>query len=376
MLSNQEMTRYGRQLILPEIGIEGQIRLREASVLCVGVGGLGCPAATYLVAAGIGKVGLIDDDVVELSNLHRQVLHSTDDIGRAKVDSARNKLASLNPEVDITVHREKLSIDNVLDICGQYDVIADCSDNYKTRYLVNDACVILGRVLVQASVFRFEGQLSTYDAARGPCYRCLFPEPPMPGEVPNCAEGGVLGVLPGVLGVMQATEIVKTITGVGEPLIGKLVRYDALQTCLTEFQLNKDPTCPACGAESLLLQDLHGGNRDLEGPNDDIVVEITPAELKASLSTSDSRLIVLDVREDTERQLCRIEGSLHIPLGALPDRLNELNRDNDIVLYCLGGHRSKQGASILLSSGFPSVRSLAGGMTAWAAEVDQTMPLY
>ena len=352
------MTRYSRQIALPEFGEEGQRRLAAGSVAIVGAGGLGSPAAIYLAAAGVGRIGLIDFDVVDESNLHRQVLYSAKDVGRPKLDAARDRLADAN----IVTHSTPLTSDNALEILGDYDVILDGTDNFPTRYLVNDACTLLGKPNVYGSIFRFEGQLSVFDARVGPCYRCLYPDPPPPHLVPNCEEAGVLGVLPGIIGTMQANEAIKLLAGIGEPLIGRLLLFDALRTTWREMKLRKQ--CDRHAAVTRLI--------DYEGfctPMNDL--DITPAQLAEILDD----VTLLDVREPYEWEVSRLEGAIHIPMQQLPRRLNEVPRDKEIVVYCRVGGRSAHAQHYMLQQGFTRVRNLGGGLIAWARQQDPTMPV-
>lgn len=377
MLSNTELKRYSRHLIMPEIGRAGQEKLKQARVLCIGAGGLGSPLALYLAAAGVGHLGLVDADVVDLSNLQRQILHRSEDVGRSKVQSAKEKLLALNPDIEIELHGSMITPDNALELLSAYDIIADGSDNFATRYLVNDACVLLGKPNVHASIFRFEGQASVFDATRGPCYRCLYGTPPEAGEVPNCAEGGVLGVLPGLMGVVQATEVIKLIIGLGEPLIGRMLSYDALQMRTREFQLLRDPDCPACGARRS-IRDLSAHREAAASCALAAVPEITAQELQQWLERSDyagGTPLLLDVREQAEWDSCRIDGARHIPLAQLPERLGELDPASDIVVYCLMGARSRRAVAQLRDAGFKTVRSLNGGIRAWADVVDMALPI-
>lgn len=352
-LSNQEIKRYSRHLIMPEVGLIGQKRLRDAKVLCIGVGGLGSPLAMYLAAAGVGNIGLVDNDVVDFSNLQRQVLHHTLDVGRSKLQSATDKLKALNPDIHITVHPEFLRADNALSICEPYDVIADGTDNFQTRYLTNDACVLLKKPNVHASIFRFEGQASVFYPPLGPCYRCMYPEPPPPGVMPSCAEGGVLGVLPGVMGVIQATEVVKLILDIGSPLIGRLLIYDALEMSTRQLQLERDPNCPVCGnAPSIsTLSDydvLCGFDAELSAG----CQEISPTDAYLLRGSLDRQLIFLDVREPHEWDICRIEGARHVPLSDLAQGLDQLPTDADYVVYCLAGARSKKAIHQMQLAGY------------------------
>ncbi len=377
MLTNTEIKRYSRHLIMPEVGLEGQRKLKAARVLCVGTGGLGSPLAMYLAAAGIGRVGLVDSDVVDFSNLQRQVLHHTPDVGRPKVISAAEKLKALNPEIEIAIHETMLTAENAVDICGQYDLIADGTDNFPTRYLTNDVCVLLGKPNVHASIFRFQGQASVFYAKEGPCYRCLYPEPPPPGEIPSCAEGGVLGILPGLLGIVQATEVVKLVLGLGSPLIGRLLMFDALDMRTHELKLAKDPNCPICGVAPVIreLIDYEGfcGYNDTQS---DQVTEISATEAYELLSNRSRKMTLLDVRDPHEWQICSIERAMHIPLDTLTENLHKLDTADDIIVYCLMGGRSRKAIAILREAGFKKLRNLSGGIRAWAKSVDPTMPIY
>src|SRR6202522_2895736 len=377
-LTNDELGRYSRHLILPEVGMEGQQRLKAAKVLCVGTGGLGSPLALYLAAAGIGTLGLVDFDTVDSSNLQRQIIHSTKDIGRKKIDSAQEKLNALNPTLNVVKHETMLTSANALDILKDYDVIADGTDNFPTRYLVNDACVLLGKPNAYGSIFRFEGQASVFATKDGPCYRCLYPEPPPPGLVPSCAEGGVLGILPGLVGVMQAPEVIKLILGVGEPLIGRLLLIDALTMKFRELKLRKNPECPVCGTHptvtKLIDYNEFCGIRGEEKAVTNGVPEIQVEELKRRLDAKED-LFALDVREPHEYQICNIGGYL-IPLNDLPNRVHELDSSREIVVHCKMGGRSAKAVAFLQQSGFSKVRNLAGGITAWSDRVDPTVPKY
>jgi molybdopterin/thiamine biosynthesis adenylyltransferase/rhodanese-related sulfurtransferase len=380
-LTNDEILRYSRHLIMPEVGMEGQQKLKAARVLCVGAGGLGSPLALYLVAAGVGTLGLLDFDVVDFTNLQRQIIHTTHDVGRPKLDSAAEKLTAMNPFIQVRKFETKLSSANALDIFRQFDIVADGTDNFPTRYLVNDACVLTGKPNVYASIFRFEGQASVFAAERGPCYRCLYPEPPPPGLVPSCAEGGVLGILPGLLGVIQATEVIKLILGSGEPLVGRLLLVDALAMRFRELRLRKNPECPVCGPnptirELIDYQEFCGirGSESQEASVTATVPEIRPEELKARLDAGDD-IFILDVREPHESQICNIGGHL-IPLGALPARMNELDSSREIVAHCRSGVRSAKAVTLLRQAGFAKVKNLAGGILAWSDKVDPTLPKY
>jgi molybdopterin/thiamine biosynthesis adenylyltransferase/rhodanese-related sulfurtransferase len=388
-LTHEEIARYSRHLILPEVGMEGQQRLKAAKVLCVGTGGLGAPLLLYLAAAGVGTLGLVDFDTVDASNLHRQVIHSTPDIGRPKLDSAADKLNALNPEVRVVKHNTMLTSANAMEILADYDIVADGTDNFQTRYLVNDASVLSGKPNVYASIFRFEGQASVFGAPDGPCYRCLYPEPPPPGLVPSCAEGGVLGILPGLLGVIQATEVVKLILnvkdkGTGEPLIGRLLLVDALGMRFRELKLRKNPDCPVCGTHptvtKLIDYDQFCGITPPAKETTQVanvqngVPQIGPEELKRR-QTAGEDVFVLDVREPHEYQIANIGGHL-IPLNDLPKRIGELDREKNIVVQCKSGGRSQRGAEFLQQQGFTHVENLAGGITAWSEKVDPSIPKY
>ncbi len=374
-LDAAELLRYSRHLLLPGVGLEGQRRLKAARVLLVGAGGLGSPAALYLAAAGVGTLGIAEFDQVDLTNLQRQVLHGTGDVGRPKLDSATDRLGDLNPNVTVVPEPGRLTSGNALEVVGRYDLVLDGSDNFPTRYLVNDACVLAGRPTVYGSVFRFEGQVSVFDARRGPCYRCLFAEPPPPGLVPSCAEGGVLGVLPGIIGSLQALEAIKLILDLGEPLIGRLLMFDALALQFREIALRKDPDCPVCGTaptqrELIDYEAFCGlGGAGAEG------LEISVDELAALLDGKGNAPVLLDVREPFEWQLVRLPHAVHVPLGELPARLRELETGREIITYCHSGVRSLQAVSLLRGAGF-AARSLAGGIDAWARQRDPAMVRY
>jgi adenylyltransferase/sulfurtransferase len=378
-LTNEEIQRYSRHLIMPEVGMEGQQKLKAARVLCVGTGGLGSPLALYLTAAGVGTLGIVDFDVVDVTNLQRQVIHSTADVGRKKLDSAEEKLKAINPYINIRKFDTRLSSENALEIFRDFDIIADGTDNFPTRYLVNDACVLTGKPNVYGSIFRFEGQASVFATEEGPCYRCLYPEPPPPGLVPSCAEGGVLGILPGLVGVMQATEVIKLILGAGDPLIGRLLLIDALGMKFRELKLRKNPDCPACGTHptvtKLIDYNEFCGIRGEEKPTVETgIPEMQVEELKRRLDKGDD-LFVLDVREPHEYQICNIGGYL-IPLGDLPKRVNELDSSREIVAHCRSGVRSGKAVAFLQQAGFKKIHNLAGGILAWADKVDPKMPKY
>jgi sulfur-carrier protein adenylyltransferase/sulfurtransferase len=379
-LTRDQMRRYSRHLLLPEVGVTGQRKLRGTKVLLIGAGGLASPAALYLAAAGVGEIGLVDFDKVEASNLQRQVMYGTHDLGRPKLEAARDRLTDLNPDVSVRTFEEHLSSENALETIRPYDVVIDGTDNFPTRYLVNDASVLLGKPNVYGSIYRFEGQASVFDARRGPCYRCLYPEPPPPGLVPSCAEGGVLGVLPGLIGVLQATEAVKLVLGIGEPLIGRLLLFDALSLKFRELRLKKDPGCVICGTHPTQTGLIDypafcGVVPEAEGAVSKKVPEISAQALAARLKGEDPPLLV-DVRNPPEWDIVHIEGAKLIPLPELPQRVTELARAREVVLYCHMGGRSAQGAQLLLELGFTNVSSLTGGIEAWAEKVDPTMPHY
>ncbi|HZE93214.1 MAG TPA: molybdopterin-synthase adenylyltransferase MoeB [Gemmatimonadales bacterium] len=375
-LSHEELLRYSRHLTLPDVGLEGQSKLRDARVLLIGAGGLGCPAALYLAAAGVGTLGIVDFDLVDRSNLQRQILHGTSGIGTAKTESARARLRDVNPHVQIETFAERLTSANALAILRDWDIVVDGSDNFPTRYLVNDACVLLGKPDVYGSVFRFDGQVSVFSAKQGPCYRCLYAEPPPPDLVPSCAEGGVLGVLPGIIGSLQALEVIKLIVGFGEPMIGRLLLFDGRRMQFRELALEKDPDCPVCGVRptvtSLIDYEAFCGEVG-RGTGDG--VEISALELQRERGRKPD-LLLLDVREPREAQIARIEGARLIPLRELPRRLAELPGHAEIVTHCHHGQRSLQAREILKGAGFASVRSLAGGIDAWSREVDADVPRY
>jgi sulfur-carrier protein adenylyltransferase/sulfurtransferase len=380
-LTTDDLARYSRHLILPEVGVEGQRKLKAARVLCVGTGGLGSPLALYLAAAGVGTLGLVDFDVVDSSNLQRQIIHSTADIGRKKLDSAAEKLKALNPGLNVVKHETLLSSANALDILKDYDVVADGTDNFPTRYLVNDACVLLGKPNAYGSIFRFEGQASVFAAENGPCYRCLYPEPPPPGLVPSCAEGGVLGILPGLVGVIQATEVIKLILGKGEPLVGRLLLVDSLNMRFRELKLRKNPECPVCGDRPTVTQLIDYQQfcgilpaTEKEPTVKNGVPQISVQDLKRRLDAGDN-LFILDVREPFEYKIANIGGTL-IPQNEVPQRLAEIDRNREIVVQCKSGGRSQRIAEFLQQSGYPKVVNLAGGILAWSDQIDSTVPKY
>src|SRR5881227_3316781 len=377
-LNNDEILRYSRHLIMPEVGMEGQQKLKAARVLCIGAGGLGSPLALYLAAAGVGTLGIVDFDVVDYTNLQRQIIHSTADVGRKKLDSAAEKLKAINPFLNIRKFETRLSSDNALELFRDFEIIADGTDNFPTRYLVNDACVLTGKPNVYGSIFRFEGQASVFGAKDGPCYRCLYPEPPPPGLVPSCAEGGVLGILPGLVGVIQATEAIKLILGSGDPLIGRLLLIDALGMKFRELKLRKNPDCPACGKNptvtKLIDYEQFCGIRGEEVEAEVTTSEMQVEELKQRLDRGED-LFVLDVREPHEYQICNLGGHL-IPLGDLPKRVHELDSSREIVAHCRSGVRSGKAVTFLRQAGFKKVRNLTGGILAWADKIDPKMPKY
>ena len=378
-LSNDEISRYSRHLIMPEVALDGQKKLKAAKVLTVGTGGLGSPLALYLAAAGVGTLGIVDFDVVDESNLQRQILHGTSDVGRPKVESARDRIEDINPNVNVVVHEEALTSENALDIFADYDVIVDGTDNFPTRYLVNDACVLLGKPNVYGSIFRFEGQASVFWAEEGPCYRCLYPEPPPPGLVPSCAEGGVLGILPGAIGTIQATETVKLILGIGEPLIGRLMLYDALGMSFREMKLRKDPNCPVCGenptvTELIDYQEFCGIPQAAAAEQANGVPEISVTDLKRKMDAGEN-INVLDVREPHEYEVANI-GVRLVPLGELPQRLAEFDQNENFAIHCKTGGRSAKAVKLLQDAGFQNVYNVKGGITAWSEEIDPSIPTY
>jgi adenylyltransferase/sulfurtransferase len=379
-LTNDEILRYSRHLIMPEVGMEGQQKLKAAKVLCIGAGGLGSPLALYLTAAGVGTLGIVDFDVVDYTNLQRQIIHHTSDVGRKKLDSAADKLKAINPYLNLRTFDTRLTSANALDLFRQFDIVADGTDNFPTRYLVNDACVLTGKPNVYGSIFRFEGQASVFATEDGPCYRCLYPEPPPPGLVPSCAEGGVLGILPGLVGVIQATETIKLILGQGDSLVGRLLLVDALAMKFRELKLRKNPECPVCGPHRTIHQlidyDQFCGIRGVESapaPGGGLS-EISVEELKRKLDNKED-IFILDVREPHEYQICNLGGYL-IPLGDLPNRLAELDSSREIVAHCKMGGRSAKAVALLKQSGFTKVHNLTGGVLAWADKIDPKMPKY
>ncbi len=378
-LSKQEILRYSRHLIMPEVGMEGQLKLKQAKVLLVGAGGLGAPLGLYLAAAGVGQLGLVDFDVVDFTNLQRQVTFSTSDVGRPKLEAAKERLAGLNPEIRIATYGTKLTSENALEVLREYDIVVDGTDNFPTRYLINDACVLLGKPNVYGSIFRFEGQATVFGYPGGPCYRCLYPEPPPPGLVPSCAEGGVLGVLPGIVGAIQAMETIKLILGRGDALVGRLLVFDALAMRFRELKLRKNPACPVCGEHRTInalidYEEFCGIRGEEAAAPATQVPEITPRALKARLDRGDP-LFILDVREPHEYQICNLRGHL-IPLGELPRRVHELDSSREIVAHCRSGKRSAEAVEFLGKAGFRKIWNLKGGILAWSDEVDPTVPKY
>ncbi|MBI5943042.1 MAG: molybdopterin-synthase adenylyltransferase MoeB [Chloroflexi bacterium] len=380
-LSHEEILRYSRHLLIPDVGLDGQHKLKNSSALVIGTGGLGSPVALYLAAAGVGRIGLVDYDVVDTSNLQRQVIHGTSTVGRLKVESAAAKLLDLNPDIQIDTYNEPFTSENAMRIAKDYDVLIDGTDNFPTRYLTNDVCVFLGKPNVYGSIFRFDGQLSVFYAKEGPCYRCLFPEPPPPGLVPSCAEGGVLGVLPGTIGTLQATEALKVLLGIGEPMIGRLLLYNALDMSFDFVKLKKNPKCRVCGPnadikELIDYEEFCGvPGHDHEDGSAGEGLDITALELKTRI-TPNSKLILLDVREPHELEISALPNAVNIPLGQLAGRLSELNSADDMVVFCKGGTRSARALELLASAGFKKVKNLKGGINSWAKEVDSKLPIY
>jgi len=378
-LSKEEVLRYSRHLIMPEVGMDGQLKLRRARVLLIGTGGLGAPLGLYLAAAGVGHLGLVDFDVVDFTNLQRQVTFSTSDVGKPKIAAAKARLSGINPSIEIETFETRLTSANALELFRDFDIIVDGTDNFPTRYLVNDACVLLGKPNVYGSIFRFEGQATVFGYPGGPCYRCLYPEPPPPGLVPSCAEGGVLGVLPGIVGAIQAMETIKLILGSGEPLVGRLLLFDALGMRFRELRLRKNPACPLCGEHRTITglidyEEFCGIRGEEAAPVTNGIPEITAREMKARLDRGDN-LFILDVREPHEFQICNLQGHL-IPLGQLPQRVKELDSSREIVVHCRSGKRSAEAIMFLQQAGFRKLWNLKGGVLAWSDEVDPTMPKY
>jgi sulfur-carrier protein adenylyltransferase/sulfurtransferase len=380
-LSQEEVLRYSRHLLIPEVGLNGQRKLKAASVLIVGSGGLGSPVALYLAAAGIGRIGLVDYDVVDSSNLQRQIIHGTDRIGKLKVESARQRILDLNPFIQVDIYNEVFESQNAEQIAAPYEILVDGTDNFPTRYLLNDLAVLTGKPFVYGSIFRFEGQVSVFDARSGPCYRCLFPEPPPPGSVPSCAEGGVFGVLPGTIGTIQATEVIKLILGIGEPLIGKLLLYDALDGSTQVVRLKKNPACKVCGNQPEIIQlidyEAFCGvpTRNLPEDSPGEKLEITPPELKYMLEHRQA-VTLIDVRDPVEQQVSCLPGAINIPVERLGEHLQDLDRNSSFVVYCRTGVRSTRAVHLLVQAGFSKVWNLKGGINAWADEIDPTMMKY
>jgi molybdopterin/thiamine biosynthesis adenylyltransferase/rhodanese-related sulfurtransferase len=376
-MTDDERIRYSRHLIMPEVGVEGQRRLNTARVLCIGAGGLGSPAALYLAAAGVGTIGLVDFDDVDLSNLQRQVLHGTKDVGRKKTESARDRLRDLNPKIEIETHDAQFTSANAIDLVARYDIVVDGCDNFPTRYLSNDVCVWAKKPNIYGSVFRFEGQSTVFAPhLGGPCYRCLFPEPPEPGSVPNCAQAGVLGILPGVIGMIQATEAIKLVLGAGDSLVGRLLYFDALKMKFREFNVRRDPTCPVCGDSPTITEPIDYENFcGMRAADNGAIPAISVSELKRKIDKGEAMLIV-DVREPFEYEIAHLANSKLIPLGELPDRLDELDRSREIVAHCHTGVRSALAVDLLQEAGFKNAFNLTGGIEAWASEIDPEMPRY
>ena len=379
-LTRDEILRYSRHLIMPEVTLEGQVRLKRARVLCVGAGGLGSPLTLYLAAAGVGTIGVVEYDTVDLTNIQRQILYGTADVGRSKLEAATKRLRDLNPSIEIVPHAARLSSDNVMEIIAPYDIVADGTDNFPTRYLVNDACAIAGKPNVYASIFRFDGQITVFDARRGPCYRCLFPEPPPPGMVPSCAEGGVLGVLPGIVGSLQALEVLKLVLGKGEPLVGRLVLFDALGFTFHEVAVKKDPSCPVCGPEPTITAPIDYeefcGIRGEEAEADLAGIPTVSVEDAKSRRDAGEPLEILDVREPHEHAIVEIPGATPFPLSELPARMHELDSARAYTLSCHHGPRAVQAYRLLRTAGFKRLQILAGGVDAWASRIDPSLPRY
>lgn len=382
-LTNEQIQRYSRHLIMPEVGVDGQEKLIQSKILLIGAGGLGSPLGLYLSAAGVGTLGLVDFDKVDFSNLQRQIIHGTEDVGRPKIESARDRIHSVNPEVKVNLFETKLSRDNILDIIKDYDVIIDGTDNFPTRYLVNDACVFQKKPLVYGSIFRFDGQATVFKTPEGPCYRCLYPEPPPPGMVPSCAEGGVLGILPGIIGVMQATEAIKLILGKGESLVGRLLLFNAMEMRFREVKLSKDPDCPVCGKKPTVKELIDydqfcgiGRGEEQKDASAAVGEEVSVQELKKILDSNGEKVFVLDVREPEEWNIVHLPQAKLIPLGTLSSRVNELDTADNIYVHCKMGGRSVQAVRILKKFGFKKVKNVRGGIDAWAHEIDPSLPKY
>ncbi len=382
-LTNEEVLRYGRHLIMPEVGMKGQKKLKDAKILMVGAGGLGSPSGLYLAASGIGELTIIDPDVVDASNLQRQLFHDTDKIGVPKVESAKERIAAINPNVKVNAIQDFLTNENVRKLVREHDLVVDGTDNFQTRYMVNDACIFEKKINVYGSIFRFDGQSTIFCAEDGPCYRCLYPEPPPPGMVPSCAEGGVLGILPGIIGVIQATEAIKIVLGEGQPLVGRLLLYDALQMKFRELKIRKDPSCPVCGEHPTIhdLQDYESfcgiipHEEKAEGEESTPIEQINARQLQEAIAAG-KEITLLDVREPQEWDITHLPGAKLIPLGEVPERVNELDSADEIVVYCHHGQRSQRAINFLKKVGFSKLKNLAGGIDSWAANVDHEMPRY
>jgi len=380
-LTNAEVMRYGRHLIMPEVGVAGQEKLKAAKILMVGAGGLGSPSALYLAASGVGEITIIDADVVDISNLQRQIIHTTDSVGTLKVESAKKRIEEINPLVKVNAIADLLTNDNVRQLVREHDLVVDGTDNFQTRYMVNDACIFEGKLNVYASIFQFDGQATVFCAEDGPCYRCLYPEPPPPGMVPSCAEGGVLGVLPGMVGILQATEAIKIILGKGRPLIGRLLLYDALEMSFRELKVRKDPDCPVCGTHKTITElqnyEYFCGVHSDEGAEEvqEAVQQISAKETKELLD-SGAKVTLLDVRDDREWEINKLPGAIHIPVDEVPERMNELDTADDIVVYCHFGPRSTRAINFLKKMGFSKLKNLSGGIDAWSTQVDDSVPRY
>ena len=378
-LSSDEYLRYSRHLLIPDVGLQGQLKLKQAAVLIIGAGGLGSPVALYLAAAGVGRIGIVDSDVVDASNLQRQVLHGSAELGQPKVESARRRMLDLNPNITVDIYPDPFTAANARQIAAPYDVIVDCSDNFPTRYLPNDLCVLTGKANIYGAIYRFDGQASVFDARHGPCYRCLFPEPPPPGLVPSCSDGGVLGVLPGVIGALQAAETIKVLLGIGETLVGRLLLVNALEMSFELIKLRKNPQCKVCGTKptvtDLIDYEAFCGIPGREHPPAEEGHALSASELAAKLQRGDG-LVLVDVREPHELDISQLPGARLIPLGELPTRMGELDEGSEIVLFCRTGSRSERALAMLRGAGFNRARHLAGGINAWAREVDQSLPVY
>lgn len=379
-LTREEIYRYSRHLIMPEVGLDGQEKLKASKVLCIGTGGLGSPIGLYLAAAGVGHLGLVDFDVIDVTNLQRQIAFTDADVGKSKVETAKARLQVMNPHIEVTAHNVRLTSENAMDLLGRYDVIVDGTDNFATRYLVNDACVLLGKPLVYGSIYQFDGQVSVFDAKRGPCYRCLYASPPPPGMVPSCAEGGVLGILPGVIGTLQATEAIKLVIGKGDPLIGRLVLFNALEMSFRTLKLRKNPECPMCGPnatiKALIDYEEFCGLRGVEEAKKTVQAdEMTVEELKKGMDEK-RPITLIDIREPYEHEICKLEPSRLMPMGSLLENLNQLDTTTEYVLYCRTGNRSRQILDFLKQAGFQRVKHLKGGIMEWAEKIDSSLARY